>query len=74
MNEWYPHSEKTITLDAGQKETVSYTGHPYLSDEGDPDINNVQFNLKSINNSNINKTYNLLLKRRYHVYNKKFTS
>ena len=58
VNEWYPYSEKIITLDAGQKETVSFTGHPYLSDEGDPDINNVQFNLKSINNSNINKTYN----------------
>ena len=58
VNEWYPYSEKTITLDAGQKETVSFTGHPYLSDEGDPDINNVQFTIKSVNNSNINKTYN----------------
>ena len=55
---WYPYTQRSVQIDAGESQVISLTGHPYASDEGDPDYNDIELILESSSNRNFKKIYN----------------
>ena len=55
---WYPYTQRSIQINAGESKVVTLAGHFNSNDEGGLDFNNVHMALQSQNNHNISKTYN----------------
>ena len=55
---WYPYSEGSILINAGESTVLNIAGQFTASDEGGPYYNNVELTIYSANNHNISKTYN----------------
>jgi hypothetical protein len=58
---WYPYTERSIQINAGESKVVTLAGHFNSNDEGGLDFNNVHMVLQSQNNHNIKKNYNFTM-------------